>query len=259
MISFMAQQESIIKLKGRIGDLTFYETKDGYQARQAKGVDPRRIATEPNYQRTRENNAEFTTGAAAAKRLRDTLRPMILLTYDPKMPARLFSRVMRVVKADAVNDRGERRVLPDNLGLLGQFGFNVAASLTNTLFVVPQCTVDRAAGTVTLDIPSLVPGLTIAAPKGATHFQFNFGAAVIDFDTESEGNGSAIAMAESATSLLTAETFAGTTLTAALPPETELPVFVLFGISFYQEVNGKPYPLNNGAYNPIDVFRIDVA
>src|SRR5690606_37800899 len=149
----MAQQESIIKLKGKIGDLTFYETKNGYQARQAKGVDRRRIATEPNYQRTRENNAEFAAGAAAAKRLRDTLRPMILLTYDPKMPGRLFSRVMRVVKADAVNDRGERRVLPDNLGLLNQFGFNAAASLSNTLFVVPLCTLDRVAGTVLLEIP----------------------------------------------------------------------------------------------------------
>src|SRR5690606_36166525 len=135
------------------------------QARQAKGIDPRRIATEPNFQRTRENNAEFTTGAGAAKLLRDTLRPMILLTYDPKMPGRLFSRLMRVVKADAVSDRGERRVLPENLGLLGQFGFNVAASLPNTLFVKPACTVDRVEGTVTLDIPSLTPALTIAAPK----------------------------------------------------------------------------------------------
>lgn len=239
--------------------MTFYKTKNGYQARQATGVDPVRIATDPKYQRTRENNAEFTTGAAAAKRLRDTLRPMILLTYDPKMPGRLFSRMMRVVKADAVNDRGERRVLPGNLGLLGQFGFNAAASLSNTLFVVPPCTVDRASGTATLTIPALVPALAIAAPKEATHFQFNFGAAVVDFDTEGEANESTLSTAESEISLLNAETFAGATLTAALPPETDLPLFVLFGISFFQEVNGKPYPLNNGAYNPIDIFRIDVA
>jgi len=166
---------------------------------------------------------------------------------------------MRVVKADAVSDRGERRVLPENLGLLGQFGFNVAASLPNTLFVKPACTVDRVAGTVTLDIPSLTPALTIAAPQGATHFQFNLGAAVVDFDTAGEGNGSAIAVAESEISLLKTAPFAGTVLTADIPAGTTLPLFVLFGISFYQEVNGKPYPLNNGAYNPIDVYRIDVA
>lgn len=254
----MAQQESIIKLKGKIGDLTFYETKNGYQARQAKGVDPRRIATEPNYQRTRENNAEFTTAAAAAKRLRDTLRPMILLTYDPKMPGRLFSRLMRIIKADPVNDRGERRVLPENLGLLGQFGFNAAASLANTLFAERQCTIDRETGSVQVDIPALDPRVAVAAPEGATHFQFNLGVATVDFDTEGEGNGSAIAMAESETGLLKGEPFAGATLSVDIPVDTTLPLFVLFGISFYQEVNGKPYPLNNGAYNPVDFIRIDV-
>jgi len=254
----MAQQESIIKLKGRIGDLTFYETKDGYQARQAKGVDPQRIATEPGYQRTRENNAEFARGAAAVKQLRKTLRPMILLTYDPKMPQRLFSRLMRVVKADAVNDRGERRVLPENLGLLGHFGFNVAASLANTLFVVPSCTIDRATGSVQLEVPALDPRVTIAAPAGATHFQFNLGAATIDFDGEGTANTSTIAMAESEMGILKSEGFAGATLSAALPADTTLPVFVLFGVSFYQEVNAKPYPLNNGAYNPIDVIQLDV-
>ncbi|MFB2120789.1 hypothetical protein [Parapedobacter sp. 2B3] len=255
----MAQQESIIKLKGKIGDLTFYETKDGYQARQAKGVDPRRIATDPNYQRTRENNAEFARGAAAVKRLRNTLRPMILLTYDPKMPRRLFSRLMRVVKADAVNDRGERRVLPENLGMLGQFGFNVTASLANTLFVVPEYTIDRATGSVQIDVSALNPKLAIAAPAGATHFQFNLGAATMDFDTEGTANASAIAMAESEMGILNSNEFAGTTLTATIPAGTTLPLFVLFGISFYQEVNGKPYPLNNGAYNPLDVLQIDAA
>lgn len=254
----MAQQESIIKLKGKIGDLTFYKTRDGYQARQATGVNPERIATEPNYQRTRENNAEFATGATAAKRLRDVLRPMILLTYDPKMPGRLFSRVMRVVKADPVNDRGERQVLPENLGLLSQFGFNITAQLANTFFTMPQCTVDRAEGTVQVDIPSLVPSLAIASPKGATHFQFNLGAAVVDFDGVGDANGSVIALTESDTNLLKAD-FVGVTLTATLPAESELPIFVLFGVTFYQEVNAKHYPLNNGAYNPIDIIRIDVA
>src|SRR5690606_25893859 len=116
-----------------------------------------------------------------SKRLRDTLRPIILLTYDPKMPGRLFSRMMRVVKADTVNDRGLRRVLPENVGLLGQFGFNAAAQLANTLFVSPATTVDRTGGTVSADIPALLPSVSIAAPAGATHFQFNLGASLVDF------------------------------------------------------------------------------
>ncbi len=252
----MAEQKSIIKLKGRIGDLTFYKNKDGYQARQATGVDPARIANDPNYQRTRENNAEFTAGAAASKRLRDTLRPIILLTYDPKMSRRLFSRMMRVVKADAVSDRGERKVLPENLGLLAQFGFNAAAQLANTLFVVPELAIDRVTGDVELAIPALNPAYTIAPPLGATHFQFNLGAALVDFDTVGEGNASVIEVAETAVSDLKTP-FVGETLSVTLPAASTLPLFVLFGVSFYQEVNGKHYPLNNGAYNPISMIRID--
>ena len=255
----MAQQESILKLKGKIGDLTFYETKNGYQARQVKGVSAERIATEPRYQRTRENNAEFAAVAAATKRLRDTLRPMILLTHDPKMSARLFSRVMRMVKADAVSDRGERRVQPNNLSLLGGFRFNVAASLTDTLFVKRALTVDREAGTAQVDLPSFKPGLAIAAPTGATHFQFSFGVAALDFEAQGTDNLSELSMVESEIGvLLQADAFPSMTLTTALPPESELPLVVLFGVSFLQQVNNKQYALNNGAYNPIDIIQIDV-
>jgi len=57
----MAQQDSFLKLKGRIGDLTFYKTKNGHQVREKGGVTAQRIATDPKYQRTRENNADFRT------------------------------------------------------------------------------------------------------------------------------------------------------------------------------------------------------
>ena len=35
----MARQKGIIKLKGTIGDITFYKTKDGYLAREKGGID----------------------------------------------------------------------------------------------------------------------------------------------------------------------------------------------------------------------------
>ncbi len=47
----MAQQESLIKLKGKIGDLTFYKTWNGYQARETKGIDGVRIAAPNNIKR----------------------------------------------------------------------------------------------------------------------------------------------------------------------------------------------------------------
>ena len=47
----MARQSGIIKLKGTIGDITFYKSKDGYLARQKGGVDKERFHTDPKSQR----------------------------------------------------------------------------------------------------------------------------------------------------------------------------------------------------------------
>ena len=55
----MAKQTGIIKLKGKIGDLSFYKTQDGHLAREKGGVDAERIAKDPAFIRTRENGAEF--------------------------------------------------------------------------------------------------------------------------------------------------------------------------------------------------------
>ena len=46
----MAKQESLIKLRGKLGDLSFYKGRDGgYQARMKGGVDANRIKSDPNF------------------------------------------------------------------------------------------------------------------------------------------------------------------------------------------------------------------
>jgi hypothetical protein len=56
----MARVESLIKLNGTIGDLSFYKSKSvGYQARMKTGVSGDRIANDPAFARTRENGSEF--------------------------------------------------------------------------------------------------------------------------------------------------------------------------------------------------------
>ncbi|RYE52955.1 MAG: hypothetical protein EOP48_15390, partial [Sphingobacteriales bacterium] len=173
----MAQQDSIIKLNGKVGDLSFYKTKNGYQARTKGGVSGDRIKNDPNYQRTRENNAEFAEVAAGSKKIRDVLRNMILLTHDPKMANRLSSQVFRMMKADTLSIRGERKIKPESFSILKNFNFNETAPLSNTLFVTAQPTVDRATGLVELNIPAILPEIHLAKPKGATHFRISSGAA----------------------------------------------------------------------------------
>ena len=64
----MAKQKGIIKLTGKIGDLSFYKSKDGYLAREKGGVDGERIKNDPAFARTRENGSEFGLAATAGDR-----------------------------------------------------------------------------------------------------------------------------------------------------------------------------------------------
>jgi hypothetical protein len=52
----MAKQRSIIKLDGTISDITFYKTKDGYLAKEKSSISASRIATAPEFERTRERD-----------------------------------------------------------------------------------------------------------------------------------------------------------------------------------------------------------
>ncbi|WP_288096469.1 hypothetical protein, partial [Hydrotalea sp.] len=107
----MAQQKGIIKLDGTIGGITFYKSQDGYLAREKGGVSADRIANDPNFQRTRENGAEFGRAGKAGKILRTSLRALLQNASDSRMVSRLTKQMVKVIQMDAVNPRGERNVI----------------------------------------------------------------------------------------------------------------------------------------------------
>jgi len=250
----MAQQKSFIKLEGKIGDLTFFKTKDGYQAREKGGVSADRIASDPAFSRTRENNAEFGRACEASKQMRTVLRSIILLTSDNKMTNRLTSRMSRIIKADTMNVRGERKVLSENMGLLKHFNFNAAAVLSSTIFADYQVDFDSSTGQATFSIAAINPDVAIVKPNGATHYQFTVAAARIDF----EGEGSALATTELPYHSLNSST-AAQEINLELGSDSELPVLLILGIGFYQEVNGVQYSLKNGAYNAISIISVQIS
>jgi hypothetical protein len=44
-----------------------------------------------------------------------------------------------------------------------------------------------------------------------------------------------------------------------LPAVGSLPLFLLLGMEFFQEVNGRFYALRNGAYNALSIVNVNVA
>jgi len=249
----MAKQKGIIKLKGTMGDITFFKTRDGYMARERGGVDANRIATDPAFQRTRENGAEFGRAGKAGRLLRSAIRPLLLKAADGRMVGRLTKELMRVIKADETSERGLRNVIDGETELLNGFEFNERGKLGTSFYAPFVGGIDRATGELTIDIASFVPANMVTAPIGTTHFKIISTGAEIDFQNETY----VVSNSETAILSLDATPTAAINQMNAVSANSTHPLFLVFGIEYYQEVNGQMYSLRNGAFNPLAIVAVD--
>jgi hypothetical protein len=249
----MARQKGIIKLKGTIGDITFYKTQDGHLAREKGGIDANRIATDPAFQRTRENGSEFGRAGKAGKVLRTALRVLLLNSADSRMVSRLTQSMVKVIQADSTNERGLRNVIDGEAELLAGFEFNIRGKLGTSLFAPYTGTIDRVTGAITVDIPSFIPSNMIAAPGGTTHFKIISAGVEVDFENES------FVEQHTETAILAWDATATAVINQvnSVTPNSTKPLFLALGLEFYQEVNGSMYSLKNGAYNPLALIVVN--
>jgi hypothetical protein len=248
----MARQKGIIKLKGTMGDITFYKSIDGYLAREKGGVEASRIANDPAFVRTRENGAEFGNAAMAGKLLRDTVRALSMNTADSRVTSRLTKLMAQIKNLDTTSNRGERNVakgLVTTAGklLLKGFNFNIKAPLGavlhKSLRLIP------ADGEIIID--ELSPLNDVSIPQGATHVILKAGFAVIDFAT---GN-TALAVSNPQRMEILPDVDPVDLAPVNLPTITGTKLMILC-IEFVQEVNGSDYSLKNGAYNVMNIVEV---
>ena len=248
----MPKQKGILKVKGTMDDLTFYKSKDGFMVRTKGGVDANRIANDPNFQRTRENGAEFGRAGKAGKMLRSALRGVLINSKDSRMVGRLTREMVKVIQADQVNERGLRNVIDGEAELLIGFEFNINGKLGTTLFAPYTGAIDRVSGAITVDIPPYVPINMVSAPSGSTHYKIISAGAEIDFENQTF----VMESSESAVLPLDAVPTAALALTNQVTAASTKPLFLALGIIFYQQVNAQMYPLKNGAYNPLSLVKV---
>lgn len=248
----MARQKGIIKLKGTIGDITFYKTKDGHLAREKGGIDANRIANDPAFQRTRENGSEFGRAGKAGKVLRTALRGLLLNSADSRMVSRLTQAMVKVIQADVISVRGLRNIIDGEAELLTGFEFNIRGKLGTSLFAPYTATIDRITGAIKVDLASFIPVNMIAAASGTTHFKIISAGAEIDFEAES------FVSSTSETDILPWDAVVSDVIsqTNMVTPNSVKPLFLALGVEFYQEVNGQMYPMKNGSYNPLSLVQV---
>lgn len=248
----MAKQKGIIKLNGTIGDITFYKTKDGHLAREKGGIDAKRIATDPAFQRTRENGSEFGRAGKAGKILRASIRPLLLNSADSRMVSRLTQSMIKVIQADTTSERGLRNVIDGEAELLNGFEFNIIGTLASSMFAPYTAAIDRISGELSVAFAPFVPVNMIAAPAGTTHFKIISAGTEIDFEAEKfvESHSETLPLPWDILPTL------AITHTNTVTPNSSNPLFLVLGMEFYQEVNGKMYSLKNGTYNPLAIVSV---
>ena len=142
-------------------------------------------------------------------------------------------------------------MLDAELRLLEGFEFNIYGKLGTTLYAPYAATITRADGTLAVNIPSFVPQNMIAAPEGASHFKIVSAGAEVDFENNT------YKVETNVSDLLAWDTTATTVinLSSTLGAGSTLPLFLVLGIEFYQEVNGEQYPLKNGTFNALSIVK----
>lgn len=248
----MATQTGILGLKGTVGGLVF--RKDG-SVSQKPASNKAAFNSAASMERTRENASEFTRAANGGRLIREAFRVLIQSASDSRLTARLTQAVRAIISLDAVSDRGKRVVDKANVAALLGFNFNLVASLGQVLGLPYTMTANGA--DVTMDIPSLNPLSDVRAPQGATHYRLNLASAAINFETGAYQQGAVAAPL--GTQSLTAVPQANVSMMAsfAQAPGADDVVIGVVGVDFFQELNGKFYPLKNNATNPLSIEFID--
>lgn len=248
----MAKQDGFVKLKGTIDDITFLRTKDGYQARKKVAIDPKRLAKDPAYARTREAMGDFKKGTAAGKLLRDALRQVIKTASDKRVATRLTAKMIEVVKSDKTNKRGFKNVLDGETELLKGFEFNAAAILVNSFAPEFDATIDRASGLAQVKVPAFMTETLVTAPFEATHYRLRLVGMEVDFENKSY----LTQFRESEPLALAVKEVNAFDLAVNLPANSTHPLFLVLGISFFVEDIDEFSPIKNGAFNALSIVQV---
>ncbi|WP_435354267.1 hypothetical protein [Emticicia sp. SJ17W-69] len=253
----MAEQIGLIKYKGNLGGLSGYAQGGKTLIRRAGGGSKEQFNNSPTMERTRENAAEFGNAATSGKLLRDALRIVIAQGSDKYLTARVTQKMSEVIKKDGVNARGQRGVLDDETSLFEGFDFNRNAVFGSVVYLKPEVNVSRQDGNISAKVPAHNAKIVIAAPRGATHYRFLGCASNVNFEASEfatvDGESDFISIVNSAVPETTLDLNLGGAQNQALTS----PIFVVVGVSFFQDVNGEKYPLKNGAFNAVKIVKVD--
>ncbi len=257
----MAKNIGLIKLKGSLGGMSFYEDGGKNIVKMANGPDKEKIMTDPAYRRTRENMVEFGGAAKVGKAFRSGFGEVAKTMGERYLSSRVTG-LMKRINSFGSGKRGERSFEFSNYkDLLKKFEFNRTATFGTTFFA-PYTSLSFNAERNNVDwvIPSFSTDSYVRHPEGTTHFKlvlalsslsdYTFNNSLDGFEPIEADFNSLRALVMSDAIEIGTVTGADINLSANLGSGIVLPATVIaiaaVGIIFYQEINSQLYELASG-------------
>ena len=250
----MAKVRGFLKLQGSMGETTFMKQKNGnnWRAQDKLVISPERFKTDPKFARVRENATEFTRAANGGRLLRDSVSSLLKGVQDKNLSTRLMRKLMTVIKSDVTSPRGSGNLVDGDITLVKGFRYNPQGKLSKVLTPLIVPAINRVTGQLTVNIPVFVPTLELTAPAGATHFQFLSAGIEADFEsgtfkTDIQKGPNELYQPVATTAL---------TLTHTVTANSTHPLFLVFGIKFYDSRGSIMSPMLNAASNVLEIVAV---
>ncbi len=136
----MATYESLIKIKGSVGDLVFYSLNGKNVVRKKSGFNKTAFKKSPSYEKVRQNSSEFGHCSKAGKTIRSCIEKYIREAGEPLLYQR-FAKLMTAVKdCDTVSEKGKRTVqngliTEEGMHLLKEFKFGEKKNFSAGIYI----------------------------------------------------------------------------------------------------------------------------
>lgn len=248
----MAKQKGIIRLKGTIGDINFYSTRNGGDLARAAGGGFNRQGNKknPTMVRTRENASEFGHCSKVKKAFKIALAPFVCIRKDGSLHGRMMTLFTKIKSLDRIHTRGNRKVAT---GLETSLGIHLLRSFVFT----PACNVmDVLGASIDYDFMSRRCSITnfdvrnVSFPAGATHLALTLGLLHFDFDTLTY-------KLKSSTPVYIDKMHSATSLELSVEdPEVVGMQIAVLGLKFYQEVDSTYYLFKSANAVGVEVLGV---
>ncbi len=168
----MGQQTGIIRIKGKVGELTFSQKGDKTIVGRNSSLSKERILNDPKFRLTRQNMSEF----AGASKTAAAIKTALIRAYKGFADKRTFNNLFKITR-EIINlgtgTRGRRNAnLVANSVQFSNFNFHSTDKFNEVFYGAYSITNNADRNQIDISIPDFNTLDYLTIPQGATHVRF---------------------------------------------------------------------------------------